>query len=838
MDNSLNNLELAYKKLNDLETALIVETKREIIFELKYKINELKQLIANLGGNPNLTGLKEKVDISRLPEPSTDLVGRTEELNQLNQALMDKEKYLVHLWATGGIGKSALIFKWLQDMKPDYFNVQKIFAWSFYLQGSTNDSQSSSFDFFRGALAFLGFQGDMPKDDTERGRLLAKYLRNQSVILILDGLEPLQHRVNILDGELKDKALQALIDEVNLYGLLEKSLILISSRQELVELKRWNKTNYLQKELNVLSEEQGASLLETLGVIGFEEELKEATKKLGGHALSLILLGKLLTTKFKGDIQRRDRLPKLWEEKELGNHTKRILDFYAKLWKKKWWQFWKTEESPEQTFLYLLGLFDRPMGLLEKEHLIKNADIAKSLKKFDENQWVELEQKLEKAGLLLRIQDWESSKDCQSFAVSRMEWDCHPLIREFVGEQFKKQHFNLFQQAHLKLFEFYQQLPNKKYPETPEEFAPLYRAVVHGCLAGEYQKALYEVYVERILRGTNEHYSLHKLGLYSEDLSALAAFFPQGWSQPVQQGLSEAEQTWLLAQVSACLMSLGRLAEAIQPRQADLKISLKINDWKGVSITAQNLVDLMLPLGQLNEAVTAAKQAIDYAQQSEDLFMQMGSQAYLATALHRVGKLEESKNSFEQAEQLLKQWNSNYPQLFSLPGFSYCALLLDQATNQNDIEMVLKRGEYGLNTKTTSLLLDFALNSLTLARAYFKLDELKEAESYFNQAVDGIRKAGRTNDLPMFLLDRANFLIKINKLEEAKRDLEEAKQLISRSGMKLYEVDYHLAMCRFFYLTKEKRSFDKHLSAAKTLIKSTGYHLRDKSVSELENLTF
>ena len=69
-------------------------------------------------------------------------------------------------------------------------------------------------------------------------------------------------------------------------------------------------------------------------------------------------------------------MPKLWGDEKLGNHTKKILNYYWSLWKIKWWQFWKKEDSPEQTFLYLLGLFDRPMGLLEKKHLIDNAVVV------------------------------------------------------------------------------------------------------------------------------------------------------------------------------------------------------------------------------------------------------------------------------------------------------------------------------------------------------------------------------------------------------------------------------------------------------------------------------
>ena len=785
------------------------------------KLNKTKE---NLSGFRNPPDLKEQVNISRLPKPSAKLVGRSEELHKLNKAIINSKINLVYICASGGTGKSALIFEWLRQIQPDYLGIEKVFAWSFYSQGS-HDTQNSSTAFFEEALPFFGCPKEqMPKDNTMKGRLLIKLLNNQLFILILDGLEPLQHRANILDGEIKDTGILAFIDELFYYGLkVKQSLILISSRQPLKELEQWNQEKYVNLDLKTLNKKEGAILLKKLGVKGTtegleQEELEQTSEEWGGHALSLILLGKLLKTYFNGKIKYRDQLPKLWEEEKLGNHTQKILQYYGNVWQ---------ENSPEQTFLYLLGLFDRPMGLLEKEHLIDYADIANPLKKLNKDQWNELEQKLENAGLLIK-----------SNAISRMEWDCHPLIREYAGEQFKKHHFSLFQQAHLILFEFYQQLPKKHHPDTSEELTPLYRAVIHGCLAGEYKKVLYEVYVERILRGANESYSLYKLGLYREDLSALAAFFPQNWSQPVQQSLSEADQAWLLAQASFCLMSLGRIAEAIQSIQATMNIYIKIKDWKGASITARSLVDSMLPLGQLTEATTAAQQAFDYAQQSEDLFEQVKSYVYLAAVLHCVGKLEESKQNFEQAEQLQKEYNSNMPQLYSTWGFQYFALLLDQATNTNEIEMVLKRGEYSLKLKTTTPLLDLSLNSLTLARAYFKLDELKKAEEYFNQAVDGIRKAGKTEFMPIFLLDRANLLIKINELEEAKRDLEEAKQLISRSGMKLYEVDYHLAMCRFFYLTKEKRSFDKHLSAAKTLIKSTGYHLRDKSVLELENLTF
>jgi len=126
------------------------------------------------------------------------------------------------------------------------------------------------------------------------------------------------------------------------------------------------------------------------------------------------------------------------------------------------------------------------MGLAEKEILVKQADFAAPLRELNDVTWIQLEQSLESAGLLLRNTD--------------TQWDCHPLIRRFFAQQFQENRPDKFRQAHKILFEYYQRVPQKMLPDTLEEIEPLYRAVVHGCLAGEYQKALHEVYWRRILR--------------------------------------------------------------------------------------------------------------------------------------------------------------------------------------------------------------------------------------------------------------------------------------------------------------------------------------------------
>lgn len=438
-------------------------------------------------------------DLSRLPRPSTPLVGRSVELGQLTTALKDSDRQLVHIYAPGGVGKSALTFTWLQKMQPAYHHVTKVFAWSFYGQGSP-ETQTSSWPFFQVALPFFEFSGEMPKDEVERGRALAKCVREQSFILILDGLEPLQHPSQVLGGELKDVAIKVFLEEIHGAGLAQSpSLIVVVSRQPLVELAAWPEERFIAIDLPTLSKTDGAQVLTKLGVKGTSAELETASDEWGGHALALILLGSLLKAQFAGKIERRDQLPPLWTDPTLGGHALRVLQFYEDYWQvSNWVNFLlRTPFAPfcwhlkfkERVFLDLLGLFDRPMTVLEKEVLIARADYAELLRPLNHAGWLQLETTLEQAGLLLRSDE-----------TPRRQWDCHPLIRQYFGQRFQEVWPQQYHQAHLVLFEYYQSVPTKFQPETLEDLELLYRAVAHGGLAGAPQKALDEVYHKRILR--------------------------------------------------------------------------------------------------------------------------------------------------------------------------------------------------------------------------------------------------------------------------------------------------------------------------------------------------
>ena len=215
-------------------------------------------------------------------------------------------------------------------------------------------------------LPFLGIS-EIPKDEIEKARLLAQCLQQQLCLLILDGLEPLQYAQNLsaMNGELQDSALKEFISCFR--RTAGNSFVLFSSRQPLVELKHWQPENYLSLDLKTLPHDDGAALLKTLGVTGKPQERLAISQDLNGHALSLVLIGRLLKEYHDGDPRYAKELPPLTSLplSKRGNdgdfinsdagqdsrHALRVLDYYDSL-----------QDDTSRCFLQLLGLFDRPMN--------------------------------------------------------------------------------------------------------------------------------------------------------------------------------------------------------------------------------------------------------------------------------------------------------------------------------------------------------------------------------------------------------------------------------------------------------------------------------------------
>ena len=149
-------------------------------------------------------------------------------------------------------------------------------------------------------------------------------------------------------------------------------------------------------------------------------------------------------------------------------------------------------------------------------------------------------------------------------------------------------------------------------PDTLEGLQPLYQAVAHGCLAELLEEACNEVYIGRILRG-EEFYSMNKLGALGADLGAVTCFFDSPWHR-VSPALAEATQAWLLNEAAIRQTSLGRLNDALEPMRVGLAMRIKQGNWSQAAISAYNLSELELTLGEVAAAVMGTKQSVSYAE--------------------------------------------------------------------------------------------------------------------------------------------------------------------------------------------------------------------------------
>ena len=686
--------------------------------------------------------------------------------------------------------------------------INALIAWSFYSQGASEDRQISSRPFFDHAITELGSPStDFPTDEA-RGEHLAKLLRQHRCLLILDGLEPLQHASAANRGELKDRALRQMLRTLVLNN---QGLCVITTRIAVDELKN-REPQVIQKELDNLQAADAVELLKDLQVQGTDKELQTAAKEYGCHALSISLLGNLLHRRHGGDVRKRDLIPELLDSEGLdqdSRHAFKIMQSYEE------WFSSEEKYSAELALLRLLGLFDHPIELSVLE-VLQREQIPQLTQGIKPNAW---------HNAIAALRD-DHDLLAQANNLRDDQLDCHPLIRAYFAHQLQNQQLEAWRTAHSKLYDYYKNLPSKYQPDTLAEMQPLFRAVAHGCAAGLHQQALDDVYYQRIKR-SDQHYLTKQLGAFSDDLATVAHFFATPWSTPAPN-LAPHRQAVTLNWAGFRLRALGRLREAQQPMQASEEMAAEREDWKNAAIAASNLSELQLTLGDVESAVASAARSVEHADRSEDLFLRMAFRTTHANALHQYGDQDAALELFQAAEELQQQWQPQYPQLYSLQGFQYCDLLLEIKKNDE----VLQRAQQSLEsvTKMGMDLLSAALDHLSLGRAHLHQQQLEPAQQHLYQAVDGLRAASRQDYLPRGLLARAELYRQQGDYQEAEKVLKEVFEIADRSEMQLHLCDYHLAMAKLLRTRTDQDqnqpAITHHLQTAKEIIHQTHYHRR------------
>lgn len=815
--------------------------------QLWHELHGRRELLARIGPKywPSLFGHSpQRIEASRLTHSAPKLFGRDAEMARLEAAWADPATHVLTLVAWGGVGKTSLVAEWQGRLAARGFDGADYFDWSFYSQGTREQGGASSDTFIAAALRFFGDPelASGPTGPWEKGAALAKLVAERRALLVLDGLEPLQYPPSSpMAGELKDPGVKALLKSL---AAKNPGLCVVTTRESVADLERFRGTTAPEVELERLSREAGVELLRSLGVLGRESEYEALVEDVDGHALTLNLLGTYLAKAHGGDIRRRDRvdLQKADAKVQVGHAFKAMAAY------ERWLAEGGEEGARQLAVLRLLGLFDRPadagcLNALRQEPAIPG--LTEPLMELAEEDWNWTCSALEGCKLLSR-------RDERTI-------DAHPLLREYFATQLREKNPEAWKVAHGRLFDHLKDTTEHQ-PDTLEGLQPLYQAVAHGCWAERQQEARNEVYWSRISRGRKD-YVVKKLGAFGTDLGAVACFFEAPWSR-VSPALTEPAQAWLLNQAAFRLRALGRLGEALEPMRAGVIGAERQEDWRNAALGASNLSELELTLGELAAAERDAREAVAFADRSEDTFHRTGMRTTLADALHQAGRREEALALFREAEALQATWQPEYSRLYSLQGFRFCDLLLAAAEraawrgwlvhshaecgseNWGNEE---RRGEelgacreveegaeqtLAWVTAAGLGLLNLALDQLTQARASLYAALLAGAPSPYpasnlHQAVDALRRAGTTHHVPKGLLTRALILAANGDESAARADLDEAWEIAERGPMPLFQADIHLHRARLF---KDKAS----LAEARRLIEKHGYWRRKEELEDAE----
>jgi|GEM_PF-590518 len=814
------------------------------------------------------------VEAAKMASTHEHLIGRTAELERLDRAWNSPDGARIHIIsiaAWGGVGKSALVNHWFGQMASRDFDGANVLYWSFYSLGGSDEKAASVEEFVEKALDKFGDGAPAKGSSWDRTQRLVDHLRSARTLLILDGLEPLQHPPGPMAGRLKDHSMQFLVREL---AAANPGLCVITTRFALPEIDSLVATTAPRIELKGLSADDGAELLEKFGVNGSKKDLRQASIEFKGHALTLTLLATFLRDRCNGDIHRRHEVELLDGDEELGRHAKSVMASYVKGF----------GEEPEIAVLKLVGLFDRRVGAAAIDVFREGPIIdgltnalfrydSGALIPMDKSSWLHVLQRLRKAHLLLAADPNVPEA-----------LDAHPLVREYFRAYLKEKFPGGWKSGNARLYEHFKHA-SPKLPASRTEMESLYSAMIHACRAGLHEEALEEIYRQRIHQGSEGH-SHRILGSYEAELAMLSEFFElnSNWGHPLRQ-LKDGTQATVLGLAGSRLRALGRLAEAVDPLRRSLQVHEHLGDYLLAAVRARHLSEVHMTLGNLEQALEYAHEELRLTEESEKLMSSdLRDQATTATEdennivyekvvqltirgtiLHQQGNWPEAQKLFVTAEKMQQNAWPKLPVLFSLWGFRYCDLLLDQleyapkkefrqqfqklqerlAAMQDLPADVLANTVPERNLALVGKgLEDLFLAKLTLIRA--RKSHAKnsiETQAEVRQAIDNLRIASRPEYIPLGLLARATLHCEMGDLKTAERELKDALEIVKSGKMQLYEVDCYLYFIRLHlqqfrhsseehYLKKARKYWDDAYSEIERL----GYYRRNQELDSLKAL--
>jgi tetratricopeptide (TPR) repeat protein len=680
-------------------------------------------------------------------------------------------------------------------------------------------------------------------------------------------MEPLQDGPGPNIGYIKDAGLRTLLrrhaaNPAEPIG----SLIIITTRAPISDLAQWIGRSVNQTSLDRLEPAAGEELLRDNGVVGTSESLREAVRDFHGHPLALRLLAGFLAELHAGNVDRRDQVRSLLQDRDaIGHdHANRVMEAYRREW---------LDRQPTLlAVLHLVSLFDRPAGrdcldALRLEPAISGlTDIWSGL---DENSWNRAIDRLRKVGLLV-----------PEDKTAPGSLDTHPLVREWFATDLRSSNPVAYSRAHARLYEHLQSTALTVANPSFEQLAPFYQAISHGAQAGLYQNALEEVYKHQICKrdaaGNLQNYSFRQLGAVSSNLSVLSWFFERPYDVVVPT-LSSSDQTWVLSEAAIALATQGRFQEAIPPLYKTVNILESEGDLVRAADVAVQLSEAQTYAGRIKDALNSSMRALELADDSCQLANRIIARTHRAIVCRWAGQEDDGSALFSEAQNLsrtIQPQHAAVEPFLHWVHFYLCRLSIDKGQWSEARERSISWLDWARDRR---ILVDEAVATQMLgranlgfawehcgkgARAAEVLAAAREAEQLLGQAVERIRTASYIYSLPFALIAIANYYRAVGDWDLAVSALDEADEISVSRLMPLASCDIALSRAALALARNEdfaplastrssapgrtsarsaQRSDDlvaawTCLTRASQIITETGYYIRESYLKDLQRV--
>ncbi|MHC4175306.1 MAG: NB-ARC domain-containing protein, partial [Planctomycetota bacterium] len=274
--------------------------------------------------------------------PEENFVGRKDMLDTVTGWYKNPDVRIGGLIGWGGVGKSAMVRKWYDELGANEIQPDGIFWWGFYRNASIEQFLNALLRYVSGGQ----IEPDTIKSTSEKTERIKEYIGRGAYLIILDGLETMQKSEA---GDEFGKMIHRELTELLHYladVLKAGGICLITTRFPLKDLDDWKNRGYENRPLIDLSVPDALLMLKKRGVKGSDNDKIGIINKYKGHALSLTSLAGYLRRYYDGDIKEAPDIEFVLVDEKRFEDVNKLLGKYAE----------KMSEA-ERRFLNIFSLF-------------------------------------------------------------------------------------------------------------------------------------------------------------------------------------------------------------------------------------------------------------------------------------------------------------------------------------------------------------------------------------------------------------------------------------------------------------------------------------------------